>query len=217
METRLVWHAVEAALCPYEGVVAWRRDAVVQAGGFSTLAADPDLDMMVRLQTTAAPGIDGGVVRSTEIFGHVNPRPLPVHRQLTARRQRATLQTVWSCRPRGAAGRRMIGHFALTEIVTPFAQVWALAAMVVGAVAGWFTWGEVLLLVALLSFGRAVVSVAALLLRGAAAGAPDETALGRLLLASPFDFAVAGTTSIVGRGAGVVAFLRQAWTPGTTP
>ena len=211
MDSRLVWRTMDATLCPYDAVVAWRRDAVVQVGGFSTLAADPDLDMMVRLQTAVVPRIDGGVVRSTEIFGRVEPRLLAAHTQLTARRQCATLQTVWACRPRGPAGWRMLAHFVLSEVVTPFVQAWLVAALAVGAVAGWFSWGQVGLLVLLLSFARAMVNGAALLVRGSGADAPDEGTLRQLLLAAPLDFVASGAASVFGRVAGIGAFLKSAW------
>jgi hypothetical protein len=216
METRLMWRAMDAALCPYDGVVVWRRDAVVQVGGFSTGAADPDLEMMVRVQTAAVPVIDGGVVRTGEIFGRIHPHSLSGRTQLTARRQCATLQTVWAWRPHSHDGRSVLARFVLSELVAPFVQAWVVAAMALGAAAGWFGWGQVALLVLLLSFGHAMVSGAALLLRGSAAGAPDERTLWRLLLAAPLDFVVSGAAAVVGRIAGMCAFLKSACTTGPT-
>ena len=45
-----------------------------------------------------------------------------------------------------------------------------------------------ILAVALLAFGNAAVSTAALLLRGSAAGAPEELELRRLVVAGPLEF-----------------------------
>jgi len=50
MFTRLFWGRLRKGLGPEGGVVIWRRDAVLQANGFSKAAADADLDMMFRLQ-----------------------------------------------------------------------------------------------------------------------------------------------------------------------
>ena len=59
----------------------------------------------------------------------------------------------------------------------------------------------------LLSFGNAIVSAAALLVRGSATGTPGEGALKRLLLSAPFDFVATGAAAVVARSQGTFAFL----------
>jgi len=56
-----------------------------------------------------------------------------------------------------------------------------------GAAAGWFTWTTAILAILLLSFGTAVVSAAALLLRGAHPDSPDREELRGLLLLAPLE------------------------------
>ena len=65
-----------------------------------------------------------------------------------------------------------------------------LFAVTVAAAVGWIPWRDLGFTVVLLSFGHAAVSCVAVLLRGAATGAPGETALVPLLLVAPLDFVV---------------------------
>jgi hypothetical protein len=211
MDSRLVWRTFQAALGTHDTVAVWRRDGIVLLGGFSLDAADPDVDMMVRLQTSTTPRVTGRIVRSAEIFGQIGPRSLSSRVRLATRRQLAAWQTLW-------AGRTLDGrafmYFVMSEFVTPLAQAWVLVAITAGALGGWIPWRDVALVVILLSFGHAVVNSVAVLLRGAAAGAPDESALLRLLLVAPLDFAVSGSVAAYAKGAGFWAFLKGASAPG---
>jgi hypothetical protein len=196
MDSRLVWWRLKGGLGPHEPVIIWRRDALIQLGGFSNTAADAFLDMMVRLQSAGPERLPGRLVRSPEVFAYAEPATLRDVIRRAKRRQRAAVQTLpetshtWS----GIAPRFrrqegiVLAYFLTTELVTPFLQAWIVAAGVAGALAGWLRWSELMLAIALLSFGNAVVSAAALFLRAAAPGAPEEVALKRLLLTAPLEF-----------------------------
>src|SRR5205823_5194690 len=124
------------------------------------------------------------------------------------RRQLAALQALRSLLTAGGSAPLPVLYFFISELLTPFAQAWVVAATAFGAASGWFGWGDLALVVLLLSFGSAAVSGAALLLRGSAAGAPDERVLAGLLLAAPVDFLIAGTAAACARTVGVCAFVR---------
>lgn len=209
MDSRVVWRNLHAALGPRDAVVVWRRDAVEQSGGFSTAAADPHLEMMVRLQTSTAPGVRGQVVRTAEIFGRRQARPLVEHVRLTARRQLAALQAVSSLLAAGPNTRVMLGYFFVSEVLTPCVQAWVIVATAAGAAAGWLPWVDVALAVLLMAIGHASVCGAALLLRGAASLAPDARGLKHLLLLAPLDFLVFGAAGAYARTAGLCAFVKS--------
>ena len=209
MESHLVWRNLHAALGPRDAVVVWRRDAVEQSGGFSTAAADPNLEMMVRVQTSTAPGVRGQVVRTAEIFGHRNPRAIVEHVRSTARRQLAALQAVSSLVAAGPNTRLMLGYFFVSEVLTPCVQAWAMLATVIGAAAGWLPWADVGLAVLLLAVGHGIVTSAALLLRGGASLEPDARSVTRLLLFAPLDLFVFGIAAGYARVAGVWAFVKS--------
>ena len=208
MESRSVWRTLKNGLGPGRAMVVWRRDALLRVGGFSTAAVDPDLDMMRRLQTptlAAGSGAIGATVRTTTVFGRVSPRSRADDRAALARRQRAVFETLsaWS----GGPGRT-IAFFVASELLTPLLEVWVVLAMGLGAVAGWTSWGAFALSIILLSLRRALVSSAALLFRGTAAGAPDERTLRRLLLLAPCEFLCYAPGAALARLNGAWAFVK---------
>ena len=196
MDSRLLWQGLRGGLGPTEHVIVWRRDALVQLGGFSKTAADPSLDMMVRLQSAGPERMPGHVVRSAEVFGHAPPAPLGEIIRRAKERQRAAAETiVETSRARSSVAPnvrrqegKIVAYFLTSELIAPLLQGWAVAAMVLGALIGWFSWYQVVLLLVFLSFGNAIVSSAALFLRAAAPGAPEGRDLNRLLVTSPLEF-----------------------------
>jgi hypothetical protein len=233
LDSRIAWRALRKGLGPQGAVVVWRRDALLQMGGFSTGAADPDLDMMVRLQMSLPPSspqpdashlphpthppsvsspatesrATPAVVRTTEIFGRVDAGRRGSSLTDVARRQRAVLEALTAGRRGGGEARRTLAYFTISQCITPLLIAWVVAGTAIGAGAGWWGWREVALALVLLSFGQALVSSAALLLRGSAPGAPDERTLTRLLLLAPCELVVYGPVAACGRVAGVWSFL----------
>jgi hypothetical protein len=107
--------------------------------------------------------------------------------------------------------RAMFGYFFLSEVLTPCAQAWVLTATVAGAAAGWLSWVDVPLVVLLLAIGHALVSGAALLVRGELSDTPDARGLRRLLLLAPLEFLAFCAAVGCARTAGVIAFLISLW------
>src|SRR5262249_18339713 len=70
MDSRLAWRHLNAGATG--SVIVWRRDSVIKARGFSADAADPDVDLMFRLQTSGVDGGGGGRFdRGVDVFGRV--------------------------------------------------------------------------------------------------------------------------------------------------
>ncbi|MEQ1726829.1 MAG: hypothetical protein ABL982_00495, partial [Vicinamibacterales bacterium] len=185
------WGHLRRGLGPEDGVVIWRRDAVLQANGFSSEVPDADLDMMCRLQQ----GVGSEArrfVRHKDAFGRTGTRPGREARMAAGRRQQAALQSAASWGPGSSqsVGAKTFVLFLESELITPAAQFWVVLSTLVGAAAGWFTWTSALLSVLLLSFGTAVVSAAALLLRGAHPDSPERDELQALLLLAPLEVLV---------------------------
>jgi hypothetical protein len=187
MFTRLFWVHLRQHLGPDDAVVIWRRDAVLQANGFATSAADPDLDMMLRLLQHAG-GEERRFVRNDDAFGRTRTRTAQEARRASSRRQLTVLGAVVPLGrgPRGV-GVKTLAYFLGSELISPLAEFWVVAATVAGAAAGWFTWTTPALVVLLLSFGIAGMSAAALLLRGAHQDAPAGADLRSLLLIAPVE------------------------------
>jgi hypothetical protein len=175
MKSRVLWRHLEGVLGPRDAVVVWRRDAIEQAGGFSTTATDPQLDMMVRLQnphTVSGASLPGRIVRTAEVFGHRRKRSVVEEIRETLRRQRAALEAVSTLRGASSAIRPMLTYFFVSEVLTACAQMWMIVASAVAAAAGWLPWTDAAWAVVLIAAGHGVVSAAALLVRGAVSHAP---------------------------------------------
>ena len=166
---------------------------MLQANGFSKNAVDTDLDMMFRLQHGVG-GEDRRFVRNEDAFGQTGT--LPAHEARSAharRRQRAALQMTASWGPGAtqSVGLRTFAYFLESELITPLAQLWVVLSHPRRR-------GRRLVhldrprssAVLLLSFGTAVVSAAALLLRGAHPDSPDRDELKALLLIAPLEVLV---------------------------
>ena len=192
MASRLAWHNLQCGLPPRDGVTAWRRDAVMELGGFSLGAADAELDLLVRLQTSQGDGPSGRVVRTSEVFGHTGTLSVRGAAALASRRQSALLEALKTFRrtPGVSPARRTMKIVVGAELLTSAAQGVVAVLVVVSAALGWVSWRAPYLTFLLLTFGYAVVSVSALLLRGGTPGAPSGADLKRLLLRAPLEFAV---------------------------
>jgi glycosyltransferase involved in cell wall biosynthesis len=207
MDSRLAWRYLGSGLGPTGAVIVWRRDSVIKAQGFSSTAADPDVDLMFRLQTSAVEG-GGRFDRSVDVFGYVGSEPLRSTLKMSGRRQRAALE-ILAAMLQGRARKlnlKTLTHFIQSEILTPLAQLWIVFATVLGASAGWFSWTPVILAIVLLSFGNAAVSSAALLVRGSMPGAPNPPELKRLLVAGPLEFVLHAPAIAAARLAAAIAF-----------
>jgi len=168
------------------GVRLWRRDAVLNAGGFSTRVARPDVDLAFRLVRDS----DHRVVCAPEAFGVGPAEPGPTLWEDTRERQSAVLRVLHTVNFSAIRDgwRQGIGALLEAELLTPIAQGWVVAASVFGAAAGVFGWSAVLWCGAVLSFGSALVSAAAILLAGSYEHGPGASEMTALLFASPFEF-----------------------------
>jgi hypothetical protein len=207
---RLLWADRPHAIGPDDAVFVWRRDALLQANGFSRLAADPDVDMMFRLQ--CADGRDERrVVRSASPFGQAAILTAEAAQIRTGARQRSALQMVvtWGASASSALGGSFL-LFLRTEALTPIAQGWLVAASIAGAAAGAWSWTVPLLVLLLLAFGTAAASAAALLVRGAHPGAPAAEELRALLLLAPLELPLRGPGRARARLAGLLRMTPSA-------
>ncbi len=199
MESRLVWSEISGGIGPDNRVVVWRRDAILQRGGFSHDAIDPELELMASLHTFAAEGEGAppAVVRTPAVFGATDASPA------VATRYGAALEAMRVLRRRssGPALRWLVA----SHVVTPLGQAWMVFGTALAAAAGWLPWRDVALALVAVCFGQALVTTAALLVRGAAPGAPDERTVRWLLLLAPLEPIVRGPMTLAAR-LGAAAF-----------
>jgi hypothetical protein len=185
-------------LKPADALVVWRREAVVAAGGFSSETADPDFDMMVRLQERSSDAPALHAAAGAQPFGWTPAGGLRLASASARRRQLAILQA--AMRNRSCA--------AGLELLAPFVQALWLLLMTASALIGWITPLDLLAVGVLLSFGSAILTTGALIARGSASDAPNLAVLTRLLLLTPLDVLLFRPALVRGRAAGVWTWLR---------
>ncbi|MDQ3149209.1 MAG: hypothetical protein M3Q38_04705 [Chloroflexota bacterium] len=194
MASRLAWHQLRCGVPPRDGVSAFRKDVVLTLGGFSLDAADPEFDLLIRLQTQPDGSSAGRVVRTSEVFGHANALPDGEVAAAAALRRRALHEAFRTVSDKEHKGKGRLGvmmkSVLAVELITPVAQVFVLIAMLVGTLFGALDWNAPFLALLFLTFGYGLVSAAGLLLRGGTPGAPVGKDLKRLLLRAPLEFLV---------------------------
>jgi hypothetical protein len=215
MESRFGWDTVRAGVDPQSLVVAWRREAVVQAHGFAADAVDPVLEMLHRLRA-AHP--HGSIVKQAQLFGRVQPRTPGAAIRSAAHEEQAVLATLLAQRVRRERGAATtLRRLVAADLAVPYAQAWAVAAALLCGAVGWMPWTAVMMALLLLSFCRALSSNAALLVRGSLPGAPDAHDLRRLILAGPLELLIHGVPLALGRVAGLLTFRRPSTPASGTP
>lgn len=162
-----LWPERLVGLLPRPAVVAWRRDALLEAGGFPGSVADPAAALAVRLGAVASRGL---VLRTSTIVGRL------VHGDATRHPAAGSLFQFRHLPPVVAMERLLA--------VLPLIAVGLLVLLAAGGAVSWLAPATALVFVA---FGTAAVSAAALLVRGAVPGAPCGRELRRLLLQAPVE------------------------------
>ena len=190
MAGRVAVRRLRCGLAPQDTVAVWRRDSILEAGGFSRTAVDPELELLLRLQLSGHSRGVGRVVRTEEIVGRTHPTGLTDAGSRARLRERAviaaSLQLARDDGPR--PGRIGAWCLVFAELLTPTVQVAIVFSVVAGVAAGWFAWSAVGLLLVMLAFGNASVTAAALLMRGAAPAAPTFHEALRMLLLAPAEY-----------------------------
>lgn len=193
------WYGPTSARGP--AVRFWRRDTALALSGFSSDSPDPELSLMLRL--ASHPGHK--VVSSREPFGWVEVQSPEAVAAAAQRHQRATLQGLQDVSKftlEGAQRRGPLAFFGMA-LVTPALHLWVILATVGGVLSGMLSWPGALAVLALLSFGTALLSCASLLLRGARPASPSEVELRELLLTTPLELAFSSPRIAVARLMGV--------------
>ncbi len=157
---------LHAALDNPDAFGLWRRDTLVEAGGFSAATSGAGLDLALRLHE----GAQGGTCRILTM-AHARqaegPRTLVETMRRRARWSRAWFEAAWRS-PRaifGAArGRGLVDR--LTSGVAAVLEAWLVIALPIGILSGVVGWLPALLIAGTVALARGTGSNAALLVAG---------------------------------------------------
>lgn len=143
MAYRLAWSRLDCMLCNPGAFAIWRRDVVLEAGGFSPNFTCEDIEFTFRVhQRFLREGRPYKVISLPFMVARTEgPETLGALVRQRARWQRVVLETVWAFR--GMLGRpafRTVGlvglpYYVLFEALAPFFQLFSMAAFLLAA---WF-------------------------------------------------------------------------------
>ncbi len=218
---RLAWSHLCFMFCASGAYTLYRRETLVEAGGFSSDFSCEDIEMTFRLHERH--------LRARRAYRIVAlPEPIVTTeapdrlRSLVSQRerwQRVTLEVMWHYRrmllnPRyGVFGLIGMPYFFLSEILAPFFETFALALIVLTVWQSDFSWPVYLVFLGTLSFANALLSASALLLDERSSSTYRLPHVVRLLALSPLELLIYRPVIVWARLLGTWRFFRgyQAW------
>ena len=213
---RAAWSRLGCMLCVSGGFGLWRRDVVLEVGGFSSDFTCEDIEMTFRIhekflrekrpyRILSLPGM----VAQTE-----GPRSVRSLVSQRARWQRVTLETIWHYRrmlgrPRyGSVGMIGVTYYALFECLAPLFQVVSLLALVGSIALGLLGWPAYLTFLGIMMFGAAIPTTVAVLLHDASFRDYRTSDLLRMIVLGPLDLLVYRPILVYAGLCGCWEFLR---------
>ncbi len=192
---RAAWTRLDCMLNVPGGFGLWRRDVILELGGFSTAFTCEDIEMTFRIherflnakrpyRIISLPNMVALTEGPTSIRSLVSQR---------ARWQRVTLETIWHYR--GMFGRRRYGsvglvgmpYFLLFECLAPVFQVLSILALVLAIAVGQLGWPAYLAFIGMMAFATAIPTTFVVSLHDAAFRDYGIRDVIRMLVLGPVD------------------------------
>jgi biofilm PGA synthesis N-glycosyltransferase PgaC len=195
---RLAWSRIGAMLCVPGAFAVWRRDVIIEAGGFSNKFTCEDIEMTFRIHEKFLREKRPYRIMSlhemvAQTEGPNNASALVRQR---ARWQRVTLETVWHyrrmfLRPRyGIVGMLGVPYYVFFEALAPLMQALSFVALMLLILMGQVDWPLYAVFLGTVVFANAIPSTMAVLLYDQAYRRYSVGQLIRLLILGPVDLFV---------------------------
>jgi biofilm PGA synthesis N-glycosyltransferase PgaC len=216
VSNRLAWSRWNYMLCTVGAFAIWRRDVVLELGGFSSRFTCEDIEFTFRVhERFRSTGTPYRIHSLPDTVG-VTEGPNTIARLVSqrARWQRVIVETVWHyrrmfCNRRyGTVGLVGMPYYVLAEVLAPFFQALAIATIPLAAAAGLLRWDEFWKLLAILAFGSAIFTNAAILLQDRNLRSFPASDLPFLIAIAPLDLVLYRPFIFYAQVKGVVDFLR---------
>lgn len=216
MNSRLGWSRLNFMLCSVGAFAIWRRDTLVEEGGFSGAFTCEDIEMTFRVhRNQRLAGLDYTILSLPDTVGHTEGPDRLVHlASQRARWQRVIMETFWTYKgmllnPRyGTVGMLGMPFYLLAEVTAPLFEALALLTAALAIVVGLYSWRDMLLFLGFIAFLNAVFSTSALLLKDL--GSPEYRLrdLARLALVGPLELFLYRPWLTLARLQGTWGYLR---------
>jgi cellulose synthase/poly-beta-1,6-N-acetylglucosamine synthase-like glycosyltransferase len=195
VDYRAAWSRMECMMCVSGGYGMWRRDVVVEVGGFSPKFTCEDIEMTFRVhermlrekrpyRIVSLPNLVAQTEGPSKISRLVSQR---------ARWQRVTLETIWEYRRMflrpsyRKVGMLGVPYYALFECLAPLFQVVSLVTLLLAIVFGVLGWQSYLAFLGLMAFGTALPTTLAVALHDRGYRDYRIRDLVRMILLGPLD------------------------------
>ncbi|MBA2686630.1 MAG: glycosyltransferase family 2 protein [Gemmatimonadaceae bacterium] len=214
---RAAWSRLDCMLCVAGAFGIWRRDVILEMGGFSPAFTCEDIEMTFRIherflrekrpyRIVSLPSL----VAQTE--GPSGIRSLISQR---ARWQRVTLETIWHYRRMifrpsyGSVGLVGVPYYVLFECFAPVFHIISIATLIVAAIFGILGWQQFAAFFGMMVFGTAIPTSIAILLHDSAYRDYRMRDLIRMLLLGPMDLIAYRPILLYAGVRGSLEFLRK--------
>jgi hypothetical protein len=197
------------------GFTLWRRDVVLEVGGFATDVESEHVDLTFRVHRHMLRNDrDYRIVHLSEPVGDAaTERSVAEHLEYRLGQQRSIARILW--RSRGMIGNPLYRRVGLVDLpvylcgifVVPWLELACLVALPFASLAGVLTARQLLLVVLAIALGNAVLLTAAML---QAPPAATDSAQRQLVLLSPVELFVTRPLQLYSRLVGVLSAMGPA-------
>jgi cellulose synthase/poly-beta-1,6-N-acetylglucosamine synthase-like glycosyltransferase len=216
LNDRLAWSRMGFMLCTSGAFMLYRRDVIEEVGGYSPDFSCEDIELTFRVhEQFLREGRPYKIVAMPEPVGRTEgPNRLGSLISQRARWQRVMLETTWSYRrmflnPRyGRFGLIGMPFLVLSEVAAPFLELLGVSILGAAALVGAVSWTEYGLIIGLMSFGNAGLTVAAIGLEDAGTRSYRLRDLVWLILLSPFELVLYRPPLFWAHARGAFGFFR---------
>jgi cellulose synthase/poly-beta-1,6-N-acetylglucosamine synthase-like glycosyltransferase len=221
VDYRAAWSRLECMMCVSGGYGIWRRDIVVEVGGFSPNFTCEDIEMTFRVhehmlrnkrpyRIVSLPSLIAQTEGPSKIKSLVSQR---------ARWQRVTLETIWEYRRMflrptyRKVGMLGVPYYAVFECLAPLFQVLSIVTLALAGIYGIIGWQSYLAFVGMMAFGTAIPTTLSVWLHDKGYRDYPVRDLVHMLLLGPLDLFLYRPILMWAGMVGTVEFLRgdKAW------
>jgi cellulose synthase/poly-beta-1,6-N-acetylglucosamine synthase-like glycosyltransferase len=216
LSSRLAWNRGNYMLCAIGAFMLWRRDVLLELGGFSSDFTCEDIEFTFRVHDHfRSRGERYQILSLPDIVG-VTEGPTSIEKLISqrARWQRVISETVWHYRrmflnPRyGTVGLLGMTYYVIGEILAPVFQGLSVLVVVLGAMTGLLSWLNFIQSMLVLAFASGLLTNYAILMRERHSRTFRGRDLQFLLLLSPLELVLYRPLLFWAQFKGMIQFLR---------
>ena len=221
VDYRAAWSRLECMMCVSGGYGIWRRDVVVEVGGFSPNFTCEDIEMTFRVhehmlrherpyRIVSLPSLIAQTEGPSKVKSLISQR---------ARWQRVTLETIWEyrrmfLRPKyRKVGMLGVPYYAIFECLAPLFQILSIVTLALAGLYGIIGWQPYLAFLGMMAFGTAIPTTLSVWLHDKGYRDYRVRDLVHMLLLGPIDLFLYRPILMWAGMVGTIEFLRgdKAW------